>query len=94
MLVTIASTLGSAGAIAGSFALSFLVFDETGSTLASAWILSMQLIPHILIQQCHPAKFSGAEISAGRTSLQSECISGDADHRRRQHINDSGGTSW
>ena len=35
-LVTVASALGAIGSIAGSFALSFLVFDETGSTLASA----------------------------------------------------------
>ena len=40
-LVTLASTLGSAGAIAGGFALSFLVFDETGSTLAAALIAAV-----------------------------------------------------
>ena len=34
-LVTIATALGAAGGIAGGFALSFLVFDETGSPLAS-----------------------------------------------------------
>lgn len=48
-LVTIATTLGSAGAIAGSFALSFFVFDETGSTLASALIVAIQLIPYVLL---------------------------------------------
>lgn len=48
-LVTLASTLGSAGAIAGSFALSFFVFDETGSTLASALIVAIQLIPYIFV---------------------------------------------
>ena len=48
-LVTLASTLGSAGAIAGGFALSFLVFDETGSTLASALIVAIRLLPHIVI---------------------------------------------
>lgn len=48
-LVTLASALGAVGGIAGGFALSFLVFDETGSTLASALILSMQLVPHILV---------------------------------------------
>lgn len=40
-LVTIASIFGSAGAIAGGFALSILVFDETGSTFASAVIISV-----------------------------------------------------
>ena len=44
-----ASILGAAGGIAGSFALSFLVFDETGSTLASALILAAQIIPGFLI---------------------------------------------
>lgn len=48
-LVTLASTLGSAGAIAGGFALSFFVFDETGSTLASALIIAIQLVPHIFV---------------------------------------------
>lgn len=48
-LITIATFLGSAGAIAGSFALSFFVFDETGSTLASALIVSIQLIPYVLL---------------------------------------------
>ena len=48
-LVTAATVLGAAGGIAGGFALSFLVFDETGSTLASALILAMELIPYFLI---------------------------------------------
>ncbi len=48
-LVTLASALGSAGAIAGGFALSFLVFDETGSTLASALVIAIQLVPHIFV---------------------------------------------
>lgn len=48
-LVTLATILGSAGGIAGGFALSFLVFDETGSTLASALIASIQLIPYVLL---------------------------------------------
>lgn len=47
--VTLASALGSAGAIAGGFALSFLVFDETGSTLASALIVAIRLLPNIII---------------------------------------------
>lgn len=48
-LVTLATTLGAAGGIAGSFALSFLVFDETGSTLASALIIAIQLVPTVFV---------------------------------------------
>lgn len=48
LLIT-ATVLGSAGGIAGGFALSFLVFDETGSTLASALILAAEFIPGFLI---------------------------------------------
>ena len=48
-LVTIATALGAAGGIAGGFALSFLVFDETGSTLASALIVAIQLVPNVFI---------------------------------------------
>lgn len=48
-LVTLATTLGAAGGIAGGFALSFLVFDETGSTLASALIVAIQLLPYALL---------------------------------------------
>lgn len=48
-LVTVASALGAVGGIAGNFALSFLVFDETGSTLASALILAMELVPCFVI---------------------------------------------
>lgn len=48
LLIT-ATTLGAVGAIAGSFALSFLVFDQTGSTLAAAVILAVQMIPGLLI---------------------------------------------
>lgn len=48
LLIT-ATVLGSIGAISGGFALSFLVFDETGSTLASALILAIQLIPGFVI---------------------------------------------
>lgn len=48
-LVTLASALGAIGGIAGGFALSFLVFDETGSTLASALILAIELIPYLLL---------------------------------------------
>lgn len=48
-LVTLATTLGCAGAIAGGFALSFLVFDETGSTLASALVVAAQLAPYVFV---------------------------------------------
>lgn len=48
-LLIAATVLGSAGGIAGSFALSFLVFDETGSTLAAALILAIRIIPAFLM---------------------------------------------
>lgn len=48
-LVTLASALGCAGGIAGGFALSFLVFDETGSTLASALIMAIQFVPYVFV---------------------------------------------
>ena len=48
-LVTTASALGAVGGIAGGFALSFLVFDETGSTLASALIIAIQLVPYFIL---------------------------------------------
>ena len=48
-LITLATILGAAGGIAGDFALSFLVFDETGSTLASALVVAIQLVPHVLV---------------------------------------------
>ena len=48
-LVILASTMGTIGGITGSFALAFLVFDETGSTLASALILAIQLLPFLFI---------------------------------------------
>lgn len=48
-LVTVASALGAIGGIASSFALSFLVFDETGSTLASALVLAVQLVPYLAV---------------------------------------------
>lgn len=47
--VILASAVGTLGAIAGSFALAFLVFDETGSTLASAMIVAIQLLPYLLL---------------------------------------------
>lgn len=48
-LLMAATALGAAGHIMGSFALSFLVFDETGSTLASALILAIQVIPAVFV---------------------------------------------
>ena len=48
-LVTVASALGAIGSIASGFALSFLVFDETGSTLASALVLAIQLVPYLVV---------------------------------------------
>ena len=45
----IATIMGSVGAVASGFALSFLVFDETGSTLASALLLAIQLVPAFLV---------------------------------------------
>jgi len=48
-LLIVATVMGAVGGIAGSFALSFLVFDETGSTLASALVLAIQVVPHFLL---------------------------------------------
>lgn len=48
-LVTLATILGAAGGIAGNFALSFLVYDETGSTLAAAILVAIQVFPNFLI---------------------------------------------
>lgn len=48
-LLTVATVLGAAGGVASSFALSFLVFDETGSTLASALLLAAQIIPNFVL---------------------------------------------
>ncbi len=47
--VTLATILGAAGGIAGNFALSFLVYDETGSTLAAAILVAIQVFPNFLI---------------------------------------------
>lgn len=49
ILLTVATIFGSVGWIAGDFALSFLVFDETGSTFASALILAVQFIPRFFV---------------------------------------------
>lgn len=44
-----ATVLGAAGGIAGGFALSFLVYDETGSTLAAAVLIAIQVVPSFFI---------------------------------------------
>ena len=48
-LLMLASTLGSIGGIAGSYAMSFLVFDETGSTLATGFLSAIQVFPHFFL---------------------------------------------
>ena len=45
----VATIFGCIGGIASNFALSFLVFDETKSTLASAIILAIQFIPGFIV---------------------------------------------
>lgn len=44
-----ATTLGAIGGITGSYALSFLVFDETGSTLATGFLSATQILPHFVL---------------------------------------------
>lgn len=48
-LLMLATTFGAAGGIASSYALSFLVFDETGSTLATGLLAVLQIVPHFLV---------------------------------------------
>lgn len=48
-LLISATVLGSAGGIAGSFALSFLVYEETGSTLAAALLIAINVIPGFIV---------------------------------------------
>lgn len=48
-LLTLASVLGAVGGIAGSYAMSFLVFDETGSTLAAGLLVALRVIPQFLL---------------------------------------------
>ena len=48
-LITVATIMGAAGAIAGNFALSILVYDETGSTLASALIIAINFVPGFVV---------------------------------------------
>ena len=49
MTITVATALGAFGNVALSFALSFFVFDETGSTLASALLIALQTVPALVI---------------------------------------------
>ena len=44
-----ATIMGAAGGIAGGFALSLLVYDETGSTLAAAILIAVQIFPNFII---------------------------------------------
>ena len=48
-LITVATIMGAAGAIAGNFVLSFLVYDETGSTLAAALLIAINVIPGFIV---------------------------------------------
>ena len=48
-LIITASVLGMVGGVCGDYALSLLVFDKTGSTLASALSLAIQLVPYTII---------------------------------------------
>ena len=48
-LLISATVLGAAGGIAGSFALSFLVYEETGSTLAAALLIAINVVPGFIV---------------------------------------------
>lgn len=48
-LIVAATVLGAVGGVASGFAMSFLVFDETGSTLAAALVIAIRLVPEFLI---------------------------------------------
>lgn len=48
-LFILSSIMGSVGGVASGFALSFLVFDETGSTLAAAFLLALELVPAFIV---------------------------------------------
>ena len=45
----LSTLLGCVGGIAGGYALSLLVFDETKSTMASAIVLAIQIVPDFLL---------------------------------------------
>ena len=69
-LLIAATGLGAIGGIAGGFAMSFLVFDETGSTLASALVLAAQLIPGFLL----PLVIAPQALSCGRRRPQRDHV--------------------
>ena len=48
-LLMLATVCGATGGIASSYALSFLVFDETGSTLATGFLAALQILPHFIL---------------------------------------------
>lgn len=48
-LLMLASVMGAAGGIAGGYALSFLVYDETGSTLAAGLLIAIRVIPQFFL---------------------------------------------
>ena len=48
-LLIAATAFGALGNIVGGFALSFLVYEETASTLASALIVALRMIPGLVI---------------------------------------------
>ena len=48
-LLTFASILGAVGGIAGGYAMGFLVYDETGSTLATGLLVAIRVIPQFLL---------------------------------------------
>lgn len=64
-LLIAASGLGAVGGIAGGFAMSFLVFDETGSTLASALV-------RVVIQ--HFSKNTVISMVLGHPNSEITCI--------------------
>ena len=47
--IMVATALGALGNVSLSFAMSFFVFDETGSTLASSILFATQMIPGVVI---------------------------------------------
>lgn len=48
-LLNLATVFGAAGGIAGNYALSFLVYDEIGSTLAAGLLVALQVVPHFVL---------------------------------------------
>lgn len=48
-LLTIGTVLGAFGGVAGNFAISLQVFDETGSTLASALLIATATFPSFIL---------------------------------------------